>query len=679
MRRVVVPLWALAVLLTSLAPLAHGYVAPWALLVLAASAAVPFGIVALGVLCRVPRWAVATIAIMLGAILALVFAGQVDESAGALPSWRSSPAFEALGPLIDSIPRLLTAPRPAPADPSLLVPAALLTWIVATAVATSTVTAQRAGVAPLLGAVVLQVSGALLTAGRGDVLGVSALATTLVLLLGWVILPGRPRSGAAAPGPNGQTRQDADRRRPRSAPRTGVLLPGLVAVVVATFALTASAIPAGEAFEPRTLVAPPQLPALAANPVPQMAVWNQRGDDVVFTVTALEGELPERLALATLPDFDGAAWRVDAQLRSVGVVGEPDTAPGVATRTARFELTPVDTTGVWVPSAGRATQIDGEDVLMDLDTGTIVAPGGWAEPLTVTTTIGAPSAEAIGRASVPQSAGLERYLALPRVPSWFHDASAIATTDVSSRWEQVSRLADAVRYDTLRVDGTGEERLLNDGSRSGSSYARLTQFLTASPEEGGQVGTSEQFASSFAVLARTLGIPTRLVAGFEVPGAGQAGTVEITGADARVWAEVYLARVGWVAVDPGPDSSVSTELPPPQPEDAGGDDPGPLPEGGDTGRPARTRPSRRRRHPSRRSSGRPPEGSVPSGWPVLPRSWPREGYGARAGADPEPVEPGRWSRTRCDWPADRSGLRQRDRAGAGAARTGDRCGARRRA
>jgi len=584
-RRVVIPLWSLAVLLTSLSPLAAGYASPVAFAVLAACVVLPFGIVALGTACRVPRWAVATVTIMLGALVALVFAARVDGDAAMLPAWRASPAFEALGPLIDAVPRLLTAPRPAPPDPSLLVPAGLLVWIVATAVAAAATVARRAGVAPLLGAVTLHVAGALLTAGRGDAMGVSALATAVVLLLGWVVLPdraGAPRedrgssaSSAAAPATAAASVPTA---ATRARPRPGVLLPGIVALVVATFALTASVVPGTDPFEPRTLVAPPRLPAGAANPVPEMAVWSQRGDDVVFTVTAVEGALPERLALATLPDFDGAAWRVDAELRAMGVVAEPDTPPAVATRTATYELTPGDLAGPWVPSAGRATEATGASVLVDLDTGTLVAPGGWTEQLIVTTTLDAPAAAAIGRASVPEAAGFERYLELPRAPGWFGDASAIATTDVSSRWEQVLRIADAVRHDTVRLDATGQERTLDDGARSGSSYARLTQFLTAAPEDGGQVGTSEQFATSFAVLARTLGIPSRVVAGFEVPGAGEATTVQVTGADARVWAEVYLSRVGWVAVDPGPESSVSTELPPPEAEDGTGDDPGPQPE-----------------------------------------------------------------------------------------------------
>lgn len=566
--RVATSLWAVLVLLTALPPLAAGYSAGWALAVLAGCVVLPFGLAALGRLTRVPRWAVATAGLAVGVVVALVFADRVDPASGALPGWRASPAFSALGPLIDSVPRLLTAPRPAPPDPSLLVPAALLVWIVALAVAVAVVGSRRAGIAPLFGAVVLHVVGGLLTAGRGDAVGTSALATALALLLGWVLLPGsEPRAGAGATA--------IGRRR-------GVLLPTVAAAIAATFALTAVAVPTATSFEPRTLVPPPQLPASATNPVPQATVWAQSPQAEMFTITPVAGPLPQRLAVAVLPDYTGAAWTLDAQLRPVGVVAQPDTDPGETMRTASYAVEPLDYEEAWLPAAGTATEVTGVAALLDLDSGTLVLTDGWvsttqgAPVATITSTINAAAPEAIASASVPQASEMQRYLELPRAPGVFADAARLVTDGVSSRWDQVLRLADAVRTDSLRQGASGEERILDHGARSGSSYARLSQFLFSPPDDGGQVGTSEQFAGSFAVLARTLGIPTRLVVGFEVPEAG-AEPVTVLGENARVWAEVYLSGVGWIAVDPSPDSAISTELPTPEPEGDGGEDPTPDP------------------------------------------------------------------------------------------------------
>lgn len=66
-------------------------------------------------------------------------------------------------------------------------------------------------------------------------------------------------------------------------------------------------------------------------------------------------------------------------------------------------------------------------------------------------------------------------------------------------------------------------------------------------------GTCEQFATSLAVMGRTLGVPTRLVTGY-APGRHNllTGFHEVRGNDAHAWVEVFLTGVGWVPFDPTP-------------------------------------------------------------------------------------------------------------------------------
>lgn len=66
-----------------------------------------------------------------------------------------------------------------------------------------------------------------------------------------------------------------------------------------------------------------------------------------------------------------------------------------------------------------------------------------------------------------------------------------------------------------------------------------------------QAGFCEHYAGSFVVLMRAMGIPARVVTGY------QGGTRDATGAsltvrqsDAHAWSEVWLAGRGWVRVDP---------------------------------------------------------------------------------------------------------------------------------
>ena len=66
-------------------------------------------------------------------------------------------------------------------------------------------------------------------------------------------------------------------------------------------------------------------------------------------------------------------------------------------------------------------------------------------------------------------------------------------------------------------------------------------------------GHCEYFASAFAVLARSVGIPTRNVNGF-LGGEWNEyqGYVAVRAGDAHSWDEVYFPKVGWVTFDPTP-------------------------------------------------------------------------------------------------------------------------------
>jgi hypothetical protein len=66
-----------------------------------------------------------------------------------------------------------------------------------------------------------------------------------------------------------------------------------------------------------------------------------------------------------------------------------------------------------------------------------------------------------------------------------------------------------------------------------------------------RLGWCEQIASSFVVLARSVGVPARLVTGF-VPGEHDAltGRFVVRERDAHAWTEVYFGGIGWQGFDP---------------------------------------------------------------------------------------------------------------------------------
>jgi hypothetical protein len=87
----------------------------------------------------------------------------------------------------------------------------------------------------------------------------------------------------------------------------------------------------------------------------------------------------------------------------------------------------------------------------------------------------------------------------------------------------------------------------------------LTAFLTD------HQGFCQQFAAAFGVMARELGIPVRIAAGFTAGHQiGKTDTYVIDGEDAHVWPEVYMGpSLGWLSVDPTPGGPQVTENPVP--------------------------------------------------------------------------------------------------------------------
>ncbi len=76
-----------------------------------------------------------------------------------------------------------------------------------------------------------------------------------------------------------------------------------------------------------------------------------------------------------------------------------------------------------------------------------------------------------------------------------------------------------------------------------------------------RAGYCQQFASAFAALARSIGLPTRVAVGFtwgdwqperSIDGAFVDGAYVVRGRNAHAWPEVYFAGTGWVRFEPTP-------------------------------------------------------------------------------------------------------------------------------
>jgi TgpA N-terminal domain/Transglutaminase-like superfamily/Domain of unknown function (DUF4129) len=80
--------------------------------------------------------------------------------------------------------------------------------------------------------------------------------------------------------------------------------------------------------------------------------------------------------------------------------------------------------------------------------------------------------------------------------------------------------------------------------------AGLLRFLTTNRQ-----GFCQQFAFAFAVLARLIGIPSRVAIGYTAGHQRLDHTWVVTTSDAHAWPELYFTDVGWVRFEPTPGGS----------------------------------------------------------------------------------------------------------------------------
>lgn len=86
----------------------------------------------------------------------------------------------------------------------------------------------------------------------------------------------------------------------------------------------------------------------------------------------------------------------------------------------------------------------------------------------------------------------------------------------------------------------------------GHSADDLAAWLIDPTSENYRTGYCEQFATSMAVMARMLGIPSRVVLGFTPGTLLEDGRVVVRDRNAHSWVELWMPTQGWVRFDPTP-------------------------------------------------------------------------------------------------------------------------------
>jgi len=459
----------------------------------------------LAALLGLPRWLaplMVVVAALVVSVVGMLGAPRLGPDAAlATPAWRL---------LLDAVPHLLTTPPGTPARLDLIVPA-LLAVVAAQTVACVRAVARgphrQVGLSPVLGSAVLYGCALVLSAGALDREGVVAGTLVVLTLLAWL----RP-----------------------SLPVVGVLLVvGFCATLVA--ALT---FPPGR--DVRTIVTPPTVAVAQPNLLPYLSRWADQTDIDLFTVS---GEVPDRVALAVYPGFDGTSWSSGGSFALVGTHRSAQLPVGTLFAGYRMLVRPDAMPVDWLPSAGAVERVSLPDVLQDLTGGALLRIDGQEhpQPYTVTGRVSVADDQALPGAGVPGAGAAGPFLSVPDLPQSLQDWVDTNIRPFRGRYEQAAALETDLR-EGRRLDATAP----------GSTSIAAIADLVADPDAD---APAETYASAFAVLARSVGLPTRLVVGARLsdhPGVDAISERTITSGEMSVWPEVYFSDVGWVPFDPVP-------------------------------------------------------------------------------------------------------------------------------
>lgn len=427
---------------------------------------------------------------------------------------------------------VITSPVPADAEPVILVPLAVLVWS-ATGAGVALAIRTRARVAPLLPGTAAIVSTSIAAGAQQSsavVVGLGLAAATAVSL-------------AATTRPPGVVRDQSPASRASTRRSTIAIIVGAAVVMSAVGIAVGPRLTFGRdeaPFDPRDLFDPPVVAQGAVNPIELAASWLDRDDVVMFTVRADE---PLETRLLVLDSFDGARWSATATYQPTGTVLPETRRDGVEVREVAAEFTIDQLQGPWLPSIADPIRVDGVRVLVDPIGRTLIAAGDL--PTSYVIEAAEPVFDAALRnrmqtlpvAHDEQSGAASAALLDP--PDWVREMATEATGSTTTPYLQAVRLEHYIRTNF----GLSEEPV------AGHSYGQLSRSLLEG-EDG--AASSEQLASAFAVVGRILGLPTRVVVGFQAGDEIAPGIYEVRASHVKVWPEVRFTQVGWVPFDPTP-------------------------------------------------------------------------------------------------------------------------------
>lgn len=256
---------------------------------------------------------------------------------------------------------------------------------------------------------------------------------------------------------------------------------------------------------------------------------------------------PSYWTLTTLDHFNGSMWSsTDTYDSFSNHLPGMSSQPGVRQVKETFRIEKLNS--IWLPTAFNPESVSGvPNLAWDPQSDSLISPKNTSDGDAYTVT----SAEVLsslapGRLkAVPQltPALMRDYLGLPNSlpPNILKLAQQITAGQTN---EYGKSLALEQYFHTPQFSYS-----LTPPSDDSAQALETFLFRTRS-------GYCQQFAGAFAVLARLVGLPTRIAVGFQTGTAGPNGVYQVRGSDAHAWPEVYFPTIGWVPFEPTPQRQI---------------------------------------------------------------------------------------------------------------------------
>jgi transglutaminase-like putative cysteine protease len=261
-----------------------------------------------------------------------------------------------------------------------------------------------------------------------------------------------------------------------------------------------------------------------------------------FTV---KSNVPSYWRIMALDSFDGTDWTSNNTYGSVRHSLPRDSTPAPSGLRVEQDFTIEQLTEAWLPAAYQPARIDGiTGVSYDPQSGSLLydhdTTPGLAYHVTSVLNVGQLDAARLEKAGpAPAGASLERYLTLPlsRISPRVVDLAKSIAGDKTTEYDKAIALQNYLRSDLFQYNENYDPRATGSDA--------LDYFLFTSRQ-----GYCQQFAGAYAVMARLVGLPTRLAVGWTWGDQDNAGVWHVRLDQAHTWPEVYFKGLGWVPFEP---------------------------------------------------------------------------------------------------------------------------------